>query len=219
MLSRDHARVVRVEGAKVDAKLQHTVAPLSWLEGLRSPTRRLPTGFFVEKPIHVSESLNVSDASASASPNGVQAGPLVLYISGQTSPVVVDVAFVPDELLKARGDDCDLRVGIDAVSQCTLFNELRPGGLLSDVPISELKKYGMKTTLANSPLVARPWTRMKHMFIDEIQRGPKLQEFVGYNARVGNPWRFSQHTKYFRVGIWRESIRRGDLHEGPHNHS
>ena len=219
MVSRDHKRQVRVEGAKVDAQLANTVAPLSWLEGLRSPTKRLPTGFYVEKPIHVSSNLDVSDATPSAAANGIQAGPLVMYISGQTAPVVVDVAFVPDALLRSKGDDCDLRVGVDAVSQCTLFNEMRPGGLLSDKSISELKKYGMKTELAQSPLVARPWTRMKHMFIDEIQRGPKLQEFVGYNGRIGNPWRFSQHTKYFRVGIWRESIRRKDMHEGIHNHS
>ncbi|EPY32032.1 hypothetical protein STCU_03011 [Strigomonas culicis] len=77
----------------------------------------------------------------------------------------------------------------------------------------------MKVGLSESPLVARPWTRMKYMFIDELQRGPKLTEFVGHNPRNGTPWRFSQHTRYFRQGIWRETIRRNEMNEGLHSHS
>lgn len=281
LVSRDHKRVVTVEGAKVDPKAAITVAPLSWIEGLRSPTSRLPTGFFVETPIRYEPGVNgavgsvkvieggaasssprgdstvattgnlsekrwrgqlfstpitvapkvrapaASRALGTTSPNGIQAGPLVMYITGQTTPVVLNVHFVPDEMLempRAAGADGDKEVNVvlgrDAISQCGLFNEMRPGGLLSPVGIAELRKYGMKTNkVAESPLVARPWTRMKYMFIDELQRGPKLTEFVGQNPHVGSPWRFSQHCKHFRVGIWRETIRRGEMHEGLHAHS
>ena len=279
LVSRDHKRVVTVEGAKVDPKAAITVAPLSWIEGLRSPSSRLPTGYFVETPIRYEPGLNgavgsvklldnVAPASSTpgvtkkevsafsekrwrhhifqvplsvnskkkiapkvpqsaTGPNGVQAGPLVMYITGQTTPVVLNVHFVPDELLempRVAGIDADKEINIvlgrDAISQCGLFNEMRPGGLLSPVGIAELRKYGMKTNkVADSPLVARPWTKMKYMFIDEIQRGPKLTEFVGQNPRTGSPWRFSQHCKHFRVGIWRETIRKGEMHEGLHAHS
>ena len=57
---------------------------------------------------------------------------------------------------------------------------------------------------------------MKHMWIDELQRGPELTEFVGWNPRSGTPWRFSQHNVYYRIGIWREMTRRNDMNEGMH---
>lgn len=283
LVSRDHKRVVTVEGAKVDPKAAITVAPMSWFEGLRSPSTRLPNGYFVETPIRYEPGLNgavgtvkaiseapaVGSSSSSTSStrkeasafsekrwrhhifqvplslgakktvltkkapqspsgaNGIQAGPLVMYVTGQTTPVVLNVHFVPDEMLempRVAGGDTDREVNVvlgrDAISQCGLFNEMRPGGLLSPVGIAELRKYGMKTNkVADSPLVARPWTKMKYMFIDELQRGPKMTEFVGQNPRTGSQWRFSQHCKHFRVGIWRETIRKGEMHEGLHAHS
>ncbi|KAG8339570.1 hypothetical protein ERJ75_000772200 [Trypanosoma vivax] len=253
VLSRDHRRSLRVEDAVVDPAVPRTVLPLSWLEMLRSPSRRLPTGYYVEEAVYVpsgysraatnevteythgrmtSSSVITSREKSKFTPNAVLAGPVVLYITGQCVPVVIDPYFVQDDLwgLKMGSDELDLRLGMDAIAQCTLFNELRPGGLLHDKlppncnikrhePLREtLGRYGMKCGLAESPLVPRPWTRMRYMFIDELQRGPKLTEFVGHNPRNGSPWRFSQHTKHFRIGLWRETIRRTDMNEGLHAH-
>lgn len=226
--SRDHQRAVRVEEARVDPDLDVTIAPMHWLEALRSPSKRLPSGYFVEEPVHLTPP-TITPTSATgartpapptAEPNAVRAGPLVMYIAGQPLPVVLNVHFVDEELWGMKsGDNVDLRVGMDAIEQCTLFSELRPGGLLSNKGIETLRSYGMKCGLAESPLVPRPWTKMKYMFIDEIQRGPRMTEFIGYNPRAGRQWRFSQHTKYFRIGIWRELTRRNEMHEGPHVHS
>lgn len=229
LTSRDHQRAVRVEDALVDPTQEHTVAPFHWLEALRSPSARLPTGFFTEEPVYLAPPVAKHDNAKSSNnhakaqkpePNAVRAGPVVMYITGQQNPVVLNMHFVrEDEWQMRSGDDVDLRLGLDAIEQCSLVGELRPGGLLSKQSIGELKKYGMKCGLAESPLVPRPWTKMKYMFIDELQRGPKLTEFVGHNPRTGTPWRFSQHTKHFRQGIWRETTRKNEMHEGLHIHS
>ncbi|RNE98222.1 putative trans-sialidase [Trypanosoma rangeli] len=242
IMSRDHRRSLRVKGALVDPNVARTVVPLSWLEQLRSPSLRLPTGYHMEEAVYVPPAYAaVNEKAGDRSPergtatasNAILAGPVVLYITGQNLPVVVNPYFVPDETWGVRlsGDEWDLRLGMDAIEQCTLFSELRPGGLLCNkLPSSQnvtrhepvratLQRYGMKCGLAESPLVPRPWTRMRYMFIDELQRGPKMTEFVGHNPRNGTPWRFSQHTKHFRLGIWRETIRRNDMNEGLHGHS
>lgn len=265
ILSRDHRRSIYVEEALVDPLLTTTVVPLSWLEQLRSPSTRLPTGFHVEEAVYATPRYgdrlsrvsptpspssatpvsSSSSASASASldgrsPNAIRAGPVVLYVTGQSVPVVLNPLFVPAEEWglwgestsgSGEGTEMDLRLGMDAIEQCSLYAELRPGGLLySKLPHKDyraafepvqdtLKRYGMKCGLAESPLVPRPWTRMRYMFIDELQRGPKMTEFVGFNPRSGTPWRFSQNTRYFRQGIWRETIRRNEMNEGLHSHS
>lgn len=229
LVSRDHTRSVRVDDARVDPTLSVSIAPMHWLEALRSPTAALPTGYFVEEAVYLSPPGAAAKNSAASpqqankeaeKPNAIKAGPLVMYITGQPLPVIVNLHFVREsEWGMKSAEDADIRLGMDAIEQCSLFAELRPGGLLAKKPISELKKYGMKCGLAQSPLVARPWTKMKYMFIDELQRGPKLKEFVGYNPRSGVSWRFSQHTRYFRQGIWREMTRRNEMHEGLHAHS
>lgn len=220
--SRDHQRAVRVQDARVDPTLETTVVPMHWLEALRSPSKRLPTGYYIEEPVYVAPpgAPPPQPNEKPREPNAIRAGPVVMYITGEQIPLALTVHFVKeDEWGMKTGEDVDLRVGLDAVEQCGLFAEMRPGGLLAKKPVSELKQYGLQCGLAESPLVARPWTKMKHMFIDEIQRGPKLTEFVGHNSRTGTPWRFSQHNRYFRVGIWRETIRRNEMHEGTHAHS
>ena len=229
MLSRDLKKSVTVEGAVVDPTLPHSIAPRHWLEALRSPSPRLPTGYYLEEPVYVpppgTEVSSTSSVSAAntppQTPNAVRAGPVILYIVGQIHPLPVNVYFVDEaEWGMTSAEDLDLRVGRDAVEQSTLFCELRPGGLLSKTPVSALKKNGLMVCgLSESPLVPRPWTRMKHMFIDELQRGPPLTEYIGQNSRVGRPWRFSQHCKHFRVGIWKETTRRNDIVEGVHAHS
>lgn len=221
LTSRDHQRAVTVSEARVDPDLAVTIAPLHWLDALRSPSKRLPTGYFKEEHVYVRPpTVQQTSGSEEATPNAILAGPVVMYITGQLQPVVLNVHFVEEAAFGMTcGDNVDLRVGMDAIEQCGLFSELRPGGLLSNKSIQELKAYGMKCGLAESPLVPRPWTKMKYMFIDEIQRGPKLTEFVGHNPRTGTPWRFSQHTKHFRQGIWKETIRRNEMHEGNHAHS
>jgi hypothetical protein len=250
--SRNHRRSIRVEDALVDPLLPTTVVPLEWLEQLRSPSTRLLTGYHTEEATYAAprygdrlsstaKKLTSSPASKTTEaavaetrqPNAVRAGPVVLYITGQSIPVVLNPLFVPAGewgLTQPHGE-VDLRIGMDAIEQCQLYAELRPGGLLyaklpheslaaAMEPVQDtLKRYGMKCDLAESPLVPRPWTRMRYMFIDELQRGPKLTEFVGYNPRNGTPWRFSQHTKYFRTGIWRETIRRNEMNDGLHAHS
>lgn len=218
LLSRDLKKSVSVEEALVDVTQQHCVAPMHWLEGLRSPSQRLPKGFYREQKVYVPPP--GTKPGTRGEPNAVQAGPLIMNIVGQMTPVIVNVNFV-DEVSWGMKDpeDCDLRVGLEAIEQCTLFNELRPGGLLTETPISELKNYGMVCGLSESPLVRRPWTKMKYMFIDELQRGPPLQEYIGHNPRVGVPWRFSQHCKHFRIGVWRELTRKTEMHEGLHLHS
>lgn len=250
ILSRNHRRSLHVQDALVDPLLQTTVVPLTWLEQLRSPSTRLPTGYHVEEATYVAPRYQARltaptpAATAPATPsfgvgsgkgsaNAIRAGPLVLYVAGQGLPIILNPLFVPAEewgLLQGDGE-LDLRLGMDAIEQCSLYAELRPGGLLySKLPhknLSEamepvqdtLKRYGMKCGLAESPLVPRPWTRMRYMFIDELQRGPRLTEFVGFNPRSGTPWRFSQHTKFFRQGIWQETIRRNEMNEGLHSHS
>ena len=248
VLSRDLRKSARVEGAVVDPTRRFCTAPLHWLEALRSPSLRLPNGYYRERPVYVpapfekppqSPQLAAAAASSSSSssapqppqpqpaPNGIRAGPLLLQIDSEASPVVVHFDFVDPARWNGgaamrSNDDCDMRIGLEAIEQCTLFHELRPGGLLSKHGISELKRHptlGIQTGLAESPLASRPWTRMKTYFIDELQRGPALKEYVGYNHRVGHEWRFSQHCKYFRIGIWRESTRRNELVEGPQTHS
>ncbi|ORC92259.1 putative trans-sialidase [Trypanosoma theileri] len=246
-MSRDHKRSIRVEDAVVDPRLTRTVVPLSWLEQLRSPSVRLQTGYHTEEAVYVPPGYSTVSSGSSGNnnsgnrmsertaetPNAILAGPVVLYITGQNIPVVLNPYFVPEDIwgLKGKDDEFDLRLGMDAIEQCTLFNEIRPGGLLySKLPENQnvkpheslhttLERYGMKCGLAESPLVPRPWTRMKYMFIDELQRGPKMTEFVGHNPRNGTQWRFSQHNKYFRTGIWRETIRRNEMNEGLHTHS
>ncbi|EKG07491.1 trans-sialidase, putative [Trypanosoma cruzi] len=241
IMSRDHRRSIRVEDAIVDPSVARTVVPLSWLEQLRSPSLRLHTGYHMEEAVYVppayaavdeKEGRRLSEKST-MTPNAILAGPVVLSITGQSVPVVLNPYFVPDDTwgIRRNRDEWDLRLGMDAIEQCTLFSELRPGGLLyNKLPSSQnvtrhepvlatLQRYGMKCGLAESPLVPRPWTRMRYMFIDELQRGPKLTEFVGHNPRNGTQWRFSQHSKYFRVGVWRETIRRNDMNEGLHGHS
>lgn len=284
--SRDHKRAIRVADAVVDPLLRTTVVPISWLEALRSPSVRLPTGYFVEEavycapnyadrrsgtirrnnkaglhghhggahasvpePLHVWGGVTARHATSQLTPNAIRAGPVVMYITGQSVPVVLNPIFVPEQswgLYKsltcsggkhdssaggAETLEMDLRLGMDAIEQCSLFAELRPGGLLYSKlphesmvrayePVQDiLRRYGMKCGLAESPLVPRPWLRMRHMFIDELQRGPKMTEFVGYNPRSGVPWRFSQHTRHFRQGIWREITRRNDMNDGVHGHS
>nr|CCC93183.1 conserved hypothetical protein [Trypanosoma congolense IL3000] len=249
--SRDHRRCIRVEDSIVDPGIARTILPLSWLELLRSPSQRLPTGYHVEEAacaplpsamtgvgradVKLAGRATTSKALAAGvgAPNAILAGPVVLYITGQSVPVILNPYFVPDELWcpEEKDGELDLRLGMDAIEQCTLFSELRPGGLLyKKLPENQnikrneplrvtLGRYGMKCGLAESPLVPRPWTRMRYMFIDELQRGPKLTEFVGHNPRNGSHWRFSQNTKYFRIGIWRDTIRRNDMNEGLHAHS
>lgn len=287
LLSRDHRKSLVVEDAVVDPSIAVTVAPLSWLERLRSPSSRLPTGYYVEKKVpsptnsecgfcHSSWSDFNCSAPRTTSPRdafslkkkiilkendklsndkllkGIIAGPLVMYISGQNVPVVVNPLFVSHEswnfhlktsslstlpLRVGRGgkdvQEIDFRLGLDVIEQCSLFAELRPGGLLygklpkhgKDVEKSTesahsiFRRYGMSCSLSESPLNRRPWTRMKYMFIDELQRGPKLTEFVGYNPRCATPWRFSQHNKHFRQGIWKEIVRRNEMNPGLHTHS
>ncbi|EPY39588.1 hypothetical protein AGDE_04340 [Angomonas deanei] len=266
--SRDHKRSIRVEEALVDPQLPTTIMPYSWLEALRSSSTRLPTGYYKEEPVYVAPrygdkvSYGPKDPTpnvnsffkphrrvgemADAKSNAIQAGPVVMYITGQVTPVVLNPIFVPEDVFQfstttgrpaskeGEEESCevmDIRIGLDAIEQCSLYSELRPGGLLYSklphrsveeamAPVQDvLKGYGMKVGLAESPLVPRPWTRMKHMFIDELQRGPKLTEFVGHNPRNGTAWRFSQHNRYFRAGIWRETIRRNEMNEGLHTHS
>jgi hypothetical protein len=228
LFSRDHKKSARVEEARVDTAMTHCTAPMHWLDALRSPSERLPTGYYSEKPVFLQPPAQAGAPAASASAagkergtNAVCAGPLVMYIVGQAAPVVVNMHFVDEAAWGMKGpEDCDIRVGMEAVEQCTLFSELRPGGLLTDVKLSRLRDQGlMQVGLAESPLARRPTTRMKYMFIDEIQRGPELKEFVGYNPRLGSEWRFSQHCKHFRVGHWRETTRRNELIEGVHAHS
>lgn len=290
LLSRDHKKSIVVEGAVVDPKIPVTVAPLSWLERLRSPSSRLPTGYFTEKRVLCGSSY---DSLSKMSPvpfcgdaapgnvvplnnrglfrggvsalgreskeshddvemEGIIGGPLVMYITGQNIPVVVNPLFVSEKTWKFKLHRCfvspfsnclgdnrnmeeelDLRLGLDAIEQCSLFAELHPGGLLyrklprhgedvqkcTEPAHSVLRRYGMACGLSESPLNRRPWTRMKYMFIDELQRGPKLTEFVGHNPRCGTPWRFSQHNKYFRQGIWKEIIRKNEMNPGLHTHS
>lgn len=256
--SRNHRRSIRVEDALVDPLLPTTVVPLEWLEQLRCPSTRLVTGYHTEEATfaaphyrnrlsaHTGGASNAAATSSSSppagrkasdgasnTPNAIRAGPVVLYITGQSIPVVLNPLFVPaaEWGLALPNGELDLRVGMDAIEQCQLYAELRPGGLLySKLPHANLaaamepvqdtlRRYGMRCGLAESPLVPRPWTRMRYMFIDELQRGPKMTEFVGYNPRSGTPWRFSQHTKYFRTGIWRETIRRNEMNDGLHAHS
>jgi hypothetical protein len=225
--TRDLKLSLQVEDAEVDVTRKHCVAPRSWLEALRSPSKTLPTGYYTEKPVYVAPpkhkggELSNPEAAAKKAPNAVRAGPLLMYIEGQPSPAAVYVDFVDEEEwgMDPVGE-LDLRVGMEAVEQCTLVTELRPGGLLSSEPLSVLKDRGlMQVGLAESPFARRPWTRMKTYFIDELQRGPRQMEFVGYNPRQGRQWRFSQHCKHFRIGIWREMTRTGDLHEGLQAHS
>lgn len=219
--SRDHQRAVRVEDARVDPSLETTVVPMHWLEALRSPSKRLPSGYYLEEPVYLQPPGSApAKTEKPREPNAIRAGPVVMYITGQQIPISLNVHFVKeDEWGMRSGDDVDLRVGMDAIEQCGLFAELRPGGLLAKQSINVLKTYGMKCGLAESPLVPRPWTKMKYMFIDELQRGPQMTEFIGHNPRTGTPWRFSQHNRYFRVGIWRETTRRNEMHEGLHAYS
>jgi hypothetical protein len=144
-----------------------------------------------------------------------------MHILGMPMPVVVNMAFVDEsEWGMTNSDSVDLRVGRDAVEQCPLFHELRPGGLLSKQSLKTLKDQGlMQCGLSESPLARRPWTRMKTMFIDELQRGPPQREFVGTNPRNGREWRFSQHCKFFRIGLFREATRRNEFVEGLQGHS
>lgn len=221
--SRDTRRSLRVEDAVVDVSRDHCTAPMSWLDALRSPTPRLPTGYFTEEPCFVPPPKFTGKTTGTEAPNAVKAGPLMMHILGMPMPVVVDMRFV-DEAEWGMGanqrDDVDLRVGRDAVEQCPLFQELRPGGLLSDKPLSTLKDQGlMEVGLSESPLARRPWTRMKTYFVDELQRGPAQQEFVGNNPRNGRPWRFSQYNKWFRIGIFKETVRRNEFIEGIQGHS
>ena len=250
MLSRDLKKSVRIENAVVDPRLSHTIAPLHWLEALRSPSLRLPNGYYETLPICIKpppgiehpgplpsltplthSSIVVENASLNThdtrndphklKPNGIRAGPLIAYITGEMHPVVLNVDFV-DECTwpgMKNSTDCDIRLGMDAISQCSLHSELLPGGLLSEKSISELKKQGMVCGLSESPLSPRPYTRMKHMFIDELQRGPALKEFIGYNPRLGTEWRFTQHCKHFRQGIFRDITRRKEMNQGLHHNS
>ena len=229
LLSRDHKKSVSVEDAIVDPRLEHTIAPLHWLEALRSPSSGLPRGYFEETDVTIVPPPGI-DLTGPLAENGdgeakavsaIRAGPLVMYIVGQTTPVVLHIDFVREDQWPGMNssDDCDIRVGMDAICQCQLYTELFPGGLLSSKSTSELRKQGMICDVAESPLVSRPHLRMKNMFVDELTRGAPLQEFVGYNPRVGQQWRFSQHCKLFRQGIWRELTRKNDLHGGNHNHS
>lgn len=230
--SRDLCKSAFVEGALVDPTRRFCTAPMHWLEALRSPSLRLPNGYYRERPVYVAPPGSPSASSADANsinttnnkePNAIRAGPLLMHIVGEASPVAVHFDFVnPVEWGMSGNEDADMRVGLEAIEQCTLFHELRPGGLLSKQPVDVLKKdknLGIQTKLAESPLTSRPWTRMKTYFIDELQRGPALKEYIGYNHRVGHEWRFSQHCKHFRLGIWRESTRRNELIEGLQTHS
>ena len=221
--SRDTRRSLRIEEALVDPGRDHSTAPLSWLEALRSPSPRLPTGFFTEEPTFVPPPKFTGKVTGTETANAVKAGPLMMHILGMPMPVVVDMRFVDDAewgMAAGQRDGIDLRVGRDAIEQCPLFQELRPGGLLSDTPLSALRDEGLlQCGLAESPLARRPWTRMKTMFVDELQRGPMQKEFVGNNPRNGKAWRFSQHCKLFRLGIFRETVRRNDFVEGLQGHS
>eukprot|EP00796_Vickermania_ingenoplastis_P005294 gene5294-3797_t len=243
LVSRDHKKSISVKDAVVDPALMTTVVPYSWLERLRSPSLRLPTGYFLEKKITCGSSYEASKVPPKnvKTISAVQAGPVVVYISGQSVPVVLNPWFVPESEFNFSqssspdnlSDEVDLRIGLDGIEQCSLLAELRPGGLLySQLPIhgddvtkstepayDTFRRYGMKCGLSDSPLNRRPWTRMKYMFVDELQRGPKLTEFVGYNPRSGTPWRFSQHNRYFRQGIWKEIVRRNEMNPGLHSHS
>lgn len=227
LCSRDHKRSLAVEDAVVDVSRDYCVAPMSWLEALRSPSSGLPTGYYTETPVAIPTGSSTSAqsppaTSSSAQSNAVKAGPVVMYIVGQPAPVVLDMVFVNESDWGKMEDpeNMDIRIGRDAIEQCTLFSELRPGGLLSEEPLSVLKDRGlMQVGLAESPYARRPWTRMKTYFIDELQRGPQLNEYIGHNAHEGRNWRFSQYCKHFRVGIWRETTRTRDLVEGLHGHS
>lgn len=233
LCSRDHKKSLFVREAVVDPSLEVTLVPMNWLDALRSVSVRLPSGYFKE----VAEDFSLKGRDGSL--NGVCAGPVVMYIVGQSSPVVLYPWFVKESygcfsLGEKSEDELDLRVGLDAIVQCQLFSELRPGGLLrysvngsklsqtslpSETAHDVLQTYGMKCGLSASPLVRRPWTRMKHMFVNELQRGPKLTEFVGHNPRSGTEWRFSQHCKHFRQGIWRDLVRRNEMNGGVHANS
>lgn len=221
--SRDHKKSLRVEGAVVDPSLPHCIAPMSWLEALRSPTTTLPYGYYVEEPVYVKPPKADPPATGAPAPrpNAIRAGPLVIYIVGQPSPVAVNVTFVKEsDWGMVDTEDLDLRIGRDAIEQCTLFAELRPGGLLSDEPVSVLQQRGIiKCGLSESPLARRPWTRMKYYFIEELQRGPGMKEYIGQNYRMGREWRFSQYCKYFRPTLHRESLKTKELVEGLHIHS
>lgn len=223
--SRDHSRAIRVEDAVVDVKRPHCVAPLHWMDALRARTTNMPEGFYSEQRVFVpppgKEDMSAEE-QAKQVPNAIRAGPLLLYVVGQPSPAAVTVDFVEPEPwgFDLDSEELDLRVGRDVIEQTTLFSELRPGGLLSDEPLSVLKQRGlMQVGLAESPWARRPWTRMKYMQIDELQRGAPQTERLGHNPREGREWRFSQYCKHFRVGIWREATRTKDLVDGLHNHS
>ena len=256
--TRDTQKSIQVEEALVDPSRSHCIAPLSWLQRLRSPTARLPTGYYTEHTVHVpppvrQDALISSSTSmtgrvygtptAATTPSGrsgstitgtemhnaVRAGPLVMYILGMPTPVVVNVDFVEesewgflcsDDGGSVEGANLDLRIGMEAIEQCPLLHELRPGGLLAQQSLQSLKAEGLiQCDLAESPMARRPWTRMKTMFIDELQRGPPQREYVGFNPRNSRQWRFSQHAKEFRMGIFRETTRTKDLIEGLHSHS
>jgi len=220
LMSRDHKKSIKIDGALLDPSVPHTILP-SWLmEELRSVSSAfLPSGYYTEKSTTVPH-----PNKSSVTVNAVLAGPIALYIVGQMTPCFENVLFVDpvqwgDMNPQEAKDNIDIRIGRDVINHSTFISELRPGGLLCDKPLSTLKSRGMACGLSESPWVARPWTRMKYMFIDELQRGPPLKEYIGPNPRDSLPWRFSQHCKYFRIGIWREITRRKEMHEGFHAHS
>ena len=228
VLSRDHKLSLSIEGAVLDPSVPHTIFPHYCLENLRSPSRFLPSGFFVEEKTkipHPQQKKSLIDA--------ILAGPIAFYIVGQLNPCFENALFVNSKdwakLGKGFNDghetdaldtNVDIRIGRDCIEHSSFVTELRPGGLLSKKPITELRKYGMvANSPAESPWVPRPWTRMRHYDIEELQRGPALKEYIGPNPRNGLQWRFSQHCKYFREGIWRETTRKRDMHMGFHHHS
>ena len=228
VLSRDHKLSLTVNGAVLDPDVPHSIFPDFCLENLRSPSRFLPTGFHVEQKMKIKHPKKPSGYI-----DAIFAGPIAIYIVGQLNPCFENALFVNSEqwgkLEKGDEDDpnsnahntnVDIRIGRDCIEHSSFISELRPGGLLSKKPISELKKLGMVTNSpAESPWVPRPWTRMKYMDIEELQRGPMLREYIGPNPHNSLKWRFSQHCKYFRVGIWREVTRKKDMHFGFHHHS
>jgi hypothetical protein len=225
LTTRDHARAINVDDAVVDTARPHSVAPKGWLELMRQPLATLPNGYYTEQPVYVpppgQEGMPEAERAKKA-PNAVRAGPLLMYVVGQPSPAAINIDFVDEAEwgFDTAADEIDLRVGRDVVEQTTLFSELRPGGLLSEEPLSVLKQRGlMQVGLAESPYARRPWTRMKTYFIDELQRGTPAKEFIGFNPRNGREWRFSQYCKHFRTGIWREQVRTKDLVEGRHAYS
>ena len=228
ILSRDHKLSLTIQGAVLDPSVPHTIFPDYCLENLRSPSSFLPTGFYTEEKIkipHPQRKNTHIDATL--------AGPVAIYIVGQLNPCFENALFVNSkdweklgkgyqDSTESNGPDTnvDIRIGRDCIEHSSFISELRPGGLLSKKPIGELRKLGMVANRpAESPWVARPWTRMKYFDIEELQRGPALTEYVGPNPRDSLKWRFSQHCKYFRVGIWREMTRKKEMHSGHHNFS